>query len=88
MEKTGVPNSIKSFIKVHSNGNCAIAVFQGMQPSFKNIHQLHRRASIWKELMSRYELVIDEMAEDSFAVWLVHDFAYRWEQGNWTIVGW
>ena len=68
-----MPNSIKSFIKVHKDGNCALAVFQGMQPSFKNIHQLHCRASIWKEpeLMSRScrdELVIDEMAEESFAL--------------------
>ena len=65
-----MPNSIKSFIKVHKDNNCALAVFQGMQPSFKNIHQLHCRASIWQEpeLMSRYELVIDEMAEESFAL--------------------
>ena len=49
MENTGMPNSIKSFIKVHKDGNCALAVFQGMQPSFKNIHQLHCRASIWQE---------------------------------------
>ena len=35
-----MPNSIKSFIKVRKDGNCALAVFQGMQSSFKNIHAL------------------------------------------------
>ena len=65
-----MPNSIESFIKVHKDGNCTIAAFQLMQPSFKNIHQLQCRASIWQEpeLMSRYELFIDEMAEESFGL--------------------
>ena len=64
-----MPNSIKSFIKVHKDGNCALAVFQGMQRSFK--YQLRCRASIWQEpeLMSRYELDIDEMAEKSFKIY-------------------